>query len=217
MPEERIVTPYEGTGSRAWEEGAAIPAPLEPHTTRVSPKWVDYNGHMSESCFLLVFGDSSDAFFRYLGIGEEYRASGRSLFTVETHLHHLREAAEGDPLALTLRVLGHDAKRVHVFHEMRHAGSGQLLATAEQLLLHVDMEEGRARPLPDELTRRLDAIRRAHSRLPVPESVGRPMGIPHRPRTPAASGPGTPGAPDAPGTAGAPDTPGTSDTPGTPR
>lgn len=182
MPEERVVTPYEGTGSRTWAEDAAIPAPLELHTTRVSGRWVDYNGHMSESCFLLVFGDSSDAFFRYIGIGEEYRASGSSLFTVETHLHHLREAAEGDQLTLAFRVLDTDTKRVHVFHEMRNAHSGELLATAEQLLLHVDTAEGRVRPFPEELARRLEAIRSAHAALPVPASVGRPMGIPRKPR-----------------------------------
>ena len=54
---------------------------------------------MSESCYLLAFGDSADAFFRFLGIDEEYRAAGHSLYTVETHLHHRREADEGDRLA----------------------------------------------------------------------------------------------------------------------
>ncbi|MGW8374889.1 thioesterase family protein [Streptomyces sp. ODS28] len=173
----RVVTPYEGTGHRTWDDEAPVPAPLALHSTPVRPEWVDYNGHMSESCYLLVFGDNSDAFFRYLGIGEEYRADGGSLYTVETHIHNKREAAEGAPLALTLRVLDHDAKRVHLFHEMRHGADGTLLATAEQMLLHVDMAEGRARPLPEELLRRLGAIQAAHDALPVPESVGRPMGI----------------------------------------
>jgi acyl-CoA thioesterase FadM len=58
----------------------------------VCQDWVDYNGHMSESAYLLAFWDSSDAFFRFFGVDEQYRASGRSLYTVETHLRHLREA-----------------------------------------------------------------------------------------------------------------------------
>ena len=177
---QRVITPYEGTGHRTWDDGAPVPAPLALHRTPVRPEWVDYNGHMSESCYLLVFGDDSDAFFRYLGIGEDYRADGGSLYTVETHLHHRREAVEGESLRLTLRLLDHDAKRVHLFHEMRREGGegdGALLATAEQMLLHVDMAQGRACPLPDELLRRLGAIQTAHDRLPVPETVGRPMGI----------------------------------------
>ena len=39
-----------------------------------------------------MFGDSADAFFRFFGIDEAYRAAGRSLYTVETHLRNLREA-----------------------------------------------------------------------------------------------------------------------------
>ncbi len=175
---ERIVTPYEGTGHRRWDDAASVPAPLALHRTSVRPEWTDYNGHMSESCYLLVFGDDSDAFFRYLGVGEEYRAGGGSLYTVETHLHNKREAAEGEPLHLTLRLLDHDAKRLHLFHEMRHGTDGTLLATAEQMLLHVDMEQGRACPLPGELLRRLGAIQAAHDVLPVPDAVGKPMGIP---------------------------------------
>jgi acyl-CoA thioesterase FadM len=133
---------------------------------------------MSESCYLLVFGDNSDLFFRYVGIGEEYRAAGGSLYTVETHLHNKREVTEGEPLRLTLRLLDHDTKRVHLFHEMRHGADGTLLATAEQLLLHVDTAQARACALPDALLRRLGAIQAAHDVLPVPETVGKPMGIP---------------------------------------
>ncbi|MGI5350505.1 thioesterase family protein [Streptomyces sp. CA-250714] len=174
----RVVTPYEGTGHRPWDDAVPVPAPLALHSTPVRAEWVDYNGHMSESCYLLVFGDNSDAFFRYLGIDEEYRANGTSLYTVETHLHNKREVAEGEPLALTLRLLDHDTKRVHLFHEMRHGADGTLLATAEQMLLHVDTEQARACPLPGELLRRLGAIQTAHDELPVPEVVGKPMGIP---------------------------------------
>lgn len=176
----RVVTPYEGTGHRTWDDTADIPAPLSLHHTTVSPAWVDYNGHMSESCYLLVFGDNADAFFRYIGIDEQYRAEGHSLYTVETHLHNRREVAEGEPIRLTLRVLDHDTKRVHIFHEMHHGTTGTLLATAEQMLVHVDMERGRSCPLPTALLQRLAAIQQAHTALPRPEVVGRPMGIPRR-------------------------------------
>jgi acyl-CoA thioesterase FadM len=174
---DRVVTPYEGTGRRPWVDGVAVPAPLRLHETTVAPDWVDYNGHMSESCYLLVFGDSADAFFRFLGIDEDYRAAGHSLYTVETHLHHRREVSEGEPLSLTLRVLDHDEKRVHLFSEMFHGRTGDLLASAEQLLVHVDMAEGRSSPLPEELQRRLSVILEAHRALPAPAVVGRPMGI----------------------------------------
>lgn len=176
----RVVTPYEGTGARPWEPGRPVDAPLCLHRTRVRAEWTDYNGHLSESCYLLVFGDASDAFFRYAGIDERYRAGGRSLYTAETHLHHLREAGEGDPLRLTLQVLGLDRKRLHLFHAMYLGEGDTLLATAEQLLLHVDTREGRVTPLDDDLFGRLRAVLAAHAPLPRPAAVGHVMGIPER-------------------------------------
>jgi acyl-CoA thioester hydrolase len=174
---DRVTTPYEGHEPARWDPAAEIGAPLRLHTTPVRPEWLDYNGHMSESCYLLAFGDSADAFFRFIGIDEAYRAAGHSLYTSETHLHHRQEAAEGEPLELTLQVLDHDRRRLHIFHEMRHGETGHLLASAEQLLVHVDMAAGRSTDMPDDLHGRIAAIQQAHAQLPRPEVVGRPMGI----------------------------------------
>jgi acyl-CoA thioester hydrolase len=173
----RITTPREGSRAQAWTAGRAIPAPLRLHDVTVAPEWADYNGHMSESCYLLVFGDGADAFFRFFGVDEDYRAAGRSLFTAETHLRHVREARVGDRLRLTLRVLGVDAKRLHVAGEMLDE-SGRVLATAEQLLLHVDTGAGRVVPFPDEIFERLAEVRAAHAALPVPDYVGCVITIP---------------------------------------
>jgi acyl-CoA thioester hydrolase len=154
-----------------------VPAPLRLHRTTVGPAWVDYNGHMSEWCYLLVMGDSSDAFFRYVGIDDAYRAAGASLFTVETHIRNLREASEGDELSLTLRILGLDTKRVHVAHEVIGPDGG-LVATGEQMLLHVDARVGRAAALPAPLLGRLQRIADAHRVLPWPDWVGHVMRLP---------------------------------------
>ena len=173
------MTDLPSTRPGGWDDPGAppIPAPLRLYATDVPASWVDYNHHMTESAYLLVMGEGSDAFFRYIGIDEAYRASGRSLYTVETHLRNLREAAEGDRLELTLRVLGVDAKRVHVAHEVL-LGDGSLVATGEQMLLHVDSAAGRASPLPDVLLDRLRRLAAAHAVLPVPDWVGRAMRIP---------------------------------------
>ena len=177
---QRVTTPNEGKLHAGWDADAPIDAPLRLHETTVAHAWCDYNGHMSESSYLLVVGDNADAFFRYFGIDEEYRANGGSLYTAETHLHHLRECDEGDRLTFTLQVLGVDRKRVHIVHEVLDADSGQPVATAEQMLLHVDMAAGKVAPLPDHLYDRLKAIESAHASLPVPDYVGHVMGLPPR-------------------------------------
>ncbi len=174
----RVSTPLENTPAKPWNATAPIDAPLQLHSPTVLPQWVDYNGHMSESCFLLVFGDSSDAFFRFVGIDESYRdTQGMSLYTVQTQIHNIKEASQGDPLRLTLQVLDVDDKRVHIFHRMFHANTGELLATGEQMLVHVDMHAGRAAPMPPWLLEHMQAIHTAHAALPRPSQAGAAIGI----------------------------------------
>ncbi len=154
-----------------------IEAPLRLHEATVPPEWLDYNGHMSEWCYLLLVGDAADAFFRLIGIDEAYRAAGHSLYTAETHLHHLRESGPGGRLAVPLQVLDVGPKSLHLFHTVRDVASGELVASAEQLLVHVDMAAGRVVPMPAAMYGRLVAIGAAHAALPRPAEVGHVMGI----------------------------------------
>jgi carnitine 3-dehydrogenase len=172
-----LKTPLEGVQAAQWDPTAPIPAPLRLISPTVPQDWVDYNGHMSESCYLLVFGDQSDAFFRYIGIDEAYREGGYSLFTVQTMIFNLAEAHLGDPLALALQLLDADEKRLHIFHTMHHGETGELLATGEQMLLHVDMNAGKSCPMPPELHAKVMAIRQAHTTLPTPPQAGRNIAI----------------------------------------
>ena len=155
-----------------------VPAPFRLSEVTVAAEWTDYNHHLTESAYLLIMGESSDAFFRFFGIDDAYRDAGHSLYTVETHLRNLREAREGEQLSLTIQVLGTDAKRLHILHEM-YSAAGGLIATAEQMLLHVDTRAGQAVPFPPRIACVLREIRAAHAAvLPVPEYVGRSIRIP---------------------------------------
>ena len=176
----RVSTPYEGQGFPGWDWSRPIPVPLRLHSCEVKPEWTDYNDHLSESSYLLVFGDSSDAFFRYFGIDEEYRANNFSIYTVETHIRNLWEASAGDSLLCTIQVLGVDQKRIHVAHEMRLTRDDKVIATAEQLLLHVNVAAGRTAEFPNEIQQRLDAIAQAHSHLMRADWVGRSIEMPSK-------------------------------------
>ena len=156
---------------------SSIDAPLALYQFTVPAAWLDYNGHMTESCYLLLVGNAADAFFRYVGIDEAYRAAGRSLYTAETHLHHLREAALGDRLGVPLQLLDVGPKSLHLFHTVRNEDTREPVATAEQLLVHVDMASGRVAPMPEDLHARLMQICKAHAALPRPAAVGHVMGI----------------------------------------
>ena len=166
-------------GARApWQPGEHVDAPLRLYGTEVEPEWVDYNGHMTEAAYLTAAGWASDALFRYIGDDEVYRDAGHSFYTVETHIHYLLEVDMHEPIAFTTQVLGVDAKRVHLVHQMFHGGTNALLCSVEQMLVHVDIAGGRAVPILPDVAGALRAIADAHTVLDVPTRVGSVMQLP---------------------------------------
>ena len=160
-----------------WTPGAALEAPLNLYHCLVAPDWIDYNGHMTESSYLWAFGEASDALFRYIGIDEAYRAAGSSFYTVETHLNYYKEMRAGESLRFTTQLLGLDEKRLHLFHHMYHGGTGDLVCTTEQMLVHVDMNASASAPTHPNVYTALNAILAVHQALPIPKQVGRQMAI----------------------------------------
>jgi carnitine 3-dehydrogenase len=148
--------------------------PLRVLDAQVRPEWVDYNGHMHESRYLQVFGDAADALFGHIGLD---LAAGGSYYTVETHLCLLREMVADERLYVTIQVLDFDAKRLHAFHSLHRSAGGELVATAEQMYVHVDTRTGRAGPAADDVLARVDRIARAHAALPRPDRAGRRIGL----------------------------------------
>ena len=161
-----------------WQSGDEPTAPLDLYRTPVEPDWVDYNGHMTEAAYLTAAGWASDALFRYIGDDEAYRAAGHSFYTVETHIAYLLEVDVHEPLRITTQILGVDAKRVHLVHDMRHGATDAQLCVIEQMLVHVDMNAGRSAPILPHVAAALDAIATAHAHLPIPPQVGSVMRMP---------------------------------------
>lgn len=145
---------------------------------RVRAEWVDYNGHMSEAYYVLVFGFATDAFYDSIGIHDEYRRHhARSVYTIESHIAYVHEIGDDQALAVRTQVLGADHQRVHLFHAMHHGDQGRLLATSELMLLHVDTSLSRATPFASGIQAHLDVVARAHAELPRPARAGRSIAL----------------------------------------
>ena len=149
--------------------------PFETASTRVPADWTDYNGHMNESRYGQLFSDAADGAMKAIGAGQDYVAQGLSYFTVEIHIRYLDEARAGDPVTVTTQVLEGTGKKMRLFHWLRHA-DGRLLATGEQMLIHVSLETRRACDPAPEVGAKLSEIADAHGRLPLPEGAGRAVG-----------------------------------------
>lgn len=149
-------------------------APLDLYATEVASEWVDYNGHMNDAAFAVVFSRSVDALMDRIGLDAAARKQmRRSLFTLQMMLHYFKEAREGDALSVSCHLLEHDDKRMRVWLDMTDA-SGERLAASEQLLLSVALSEGapRAAPWGFETLAALDALQKLHASLPHPPEAG---------------------------------------------
>ena len=148
--------------------------PLALWSGTVPADWIDYNGHMTESRYLQCCAEATDALLRRLGLDAGYLAGGHSFFTVETHMMHLGQAKLGDWLHVTTPVLGGDGKRLHVFHRLLKGE--EPVASAEQMLLHVDTRVDKVVAAEGAMAEAVAALVARHAGLPRPESAGRSVG-----------------------------------------
>ena len=158
---------------------ARYPAPFLSSVMQIEPQWIDYNGHLNMAYYNVLFDRAVDQAYELLGIGLTYVERTRhSCFTAEVHLRYLRELYAGDPVRVTLQLLGFDAKRLHYFEQLYHAEQDWLSATSENMALHVDMAAKKTAAFPADVTAALRRMRHAHAKLPIPESAGRHIAMP---------------------------------------
>jgi carnitine 3-dehydrogenase len=168
---------------RLFDRGAG--AALQPDLARpirttdraVPPDWTDYNNHMNEARYLQAFADATDAFMRLIGCDAAYIAAGGSFFTAETHIRHLGEARAGEPITTDTQLIEASGKRMRLFHWLHHA-DGRLLATGEQMLIHVSLATRAASEPGPAVAAKLAEIAALHARLPAPDGLGRAVGQP---------------------------------------
>jgi acyl-CoA thioester hydrolase len=155
-------------------EHAKPRAPLGIYATTVAAEWVDYNGHMNDSAYAIVFSRSVDALMDRIGLDAAQRKrSGQTMFTLQMMLHYFKEAKEGDALAVSCQLLEHDDKRMRVWLDMTASG-GAVVAASEQLLISVAQSDGSARAVEwsFETKAALEALAKAQSGLPHPPAAG---------------------------------------------
>ncbi len=147
--------------------------PIETLSTTVPPEWIDYNNHMSEGYYGVAFGEASDALLEAIGFSAKYRAdTAGTFYTVDTAIAYEKELRLGEPLKVLTTVIGVDAKRVHLWHELFDS-SGQRAATQESLLLHVDQCVGKVAPMRSDLLAAARQTRDSHTNLPGHHELGK--------------------------------------------
>ncbi len=152
---------------------------LSPWRGTVQREWTDYNGHLRDAHYLLVFSLATDALMDLFGLDDAGRkATGHSIFTLESHINYLLEVKEGTPIEVRTQILGVDAKRLNVYHTLHVADTAPVLAANQQMLLNVDMSGPRAAPFAPSVLPRVQALAARHRVLPLPKYAGRSIALP---------------------------------------
>ncbi|MEL6682777.1 MAG: carnitine 3-dehydrogenase [Pseudomonadota bacterium] len=166
-----------GAGGVLVAHEAQLPVPeqrdLPVTVDRTVPQsWTDYNGHMNEAHYIEASAQATDRFMEMIGADAAYVEAGGTYFTVENHVCYLDELIEGSRLTITTQVLKGEGKKMHLFHRLLNA-DGEVAATVETMLLHVDLTTRRTSLPSDAVSAKLAAFAKEHEGLPRPETAGK--------------------------------------------
>lgn len=153
--------------------------PLRTWDGNVLVDWVDYNGHLRDAYYLLIFSLASDSFMNHIGLDEAGRkATGHSLFTMECHLNFLHEVKAGANVEVYTQVLAYDKKRLHLSQSMHLRDVESSLAVNEVMLLNVEMAGPRSTEFAPSVLPFVEQMAASHAGLPRPKFTGRVIRLP---------------------------------------
>ncbi|WP_243370168.1 thioesterase family protein [Microvirga solisilvae] len=144
----------------------------------VRDEWIDFNGHMTNAAYVAAFDIASVAWLHHIGIDPDYRARERcSTFALELHTVFHRELPARAPFVIETRLLDYDAKRLHLFHQIKSADEDFVAASLEVVTMHVNLDLRRSAPLPETILGKLEAWKLASDALGWPEQASRRVGL----------------------------------------
>jgi acyl-CoA thioester hydrolase len=154
-----------------------MPSALQTLQTPVIKEWIDYNGHLNDANYLVIFTKASDALQNHLGLTLEHiQNTGETLFTVETHLAYVQEIGLGETVTITTQMLETDNKRMRIFHRMFN-DQNELLATVEMLFLCYNLLAKKVTNFSDMMVQSITILEAEQSQLPWPDSAGKGIGL----------------------------------------
>lgn len=157
----------------SYDEALGLPA----GPRRVVPaEHADGNGHLNVRHYLGAFDDAEWELWEGLGLPAD-GSTGGNVFALEQYLTYRREVLVGAEVSVHVRVVGRDARMLHVVsylldHDQRHVA-----ASLEALEAYVDHTTRRMAPLPDEVGTALDGWAAEHAVLPWAPELSGAMGL----------------------------------------
>jgi acyl-CoA thioester hydrolase len=118
-------------------------------------------GHMNVMWYVGKLDEASHVLFSSIGVTRAYmRESGAVLGAVQQNISYQREVLAGDVVEVHTRVLEMREKVIRYEHVLRHAVTGEVCATCEQTVAHIDAATRKARRFPDAVRAAAEAAMR---------------------------------------------------------
>ncbi|MCB1674957.1 MAG: thioesterase family protein [Halioglobus sp.] len=157
------------------DEIRQLPADL---TMAVPPRWEDRNGHVNVQHYLSLYDLGGWKLLENIGIDESYHeCSNGGIFDLENHIRYLAEIRVEEVVSVHNRMLGRDRKRFHGMLFIVNDTGQRLASTIEYLSIHVDRQQRRAAPFPDDMAAKLDDLLTLHNALSWSVPLCRGFGI----------------------------------------
>ncbi|MBL42287.1 MAG: thioesterase [Rhodospirillaceae bacterium] len=145
---------------------------------KVEPSWIDYNGHMNVTYYLLAFDKIIDEFNNDLGLGIQYRNdTNKSTYALESHIIWIKEMLLGERMNFTIQLLDHDKKKLHLFLTMLTNKENIEVATYEVLSMHINLKTKKSCHFPNIVQKKIENIMNIHYKIPKPRLSGSTVGI----------------------------------------
>ena len=126
----------------------------------VKPWEIDAYGQCAMSFYVHRFAAANAHAIAAFGMTPAYQREFRRGFsTFEFQLEFLGDLRAGDPVVVRAGLLHVGSSSLRVFHRMSNPRTGELVATLDQLGVHLDMDARRPGPLPEDLKARALAMR----------------------------------------------------------
>ena len=108
---------------------------------KILKNWIDYNGHMNVTYYLLIFDKfGADNLNKIFKMGEHSaKTTGMSTMMVESNITYNQELKLDDEVDINLLYFDHDKKRLQYKFEMIHRKKEYLASTFEALALYVNL------------------------------------------------------------------------------
>ena len=124
---------------------------------KIIKDWIDYNGHMNLSYYILVFDSGAEVILSKFEMGEHSaKTTKKSTMMVESHITYNQELLFNDEVDINCVYFDHDKKRLQYKMEMIHKEKKYLASTIEVLALYVDLNERKVAEFEEEKVKLMD-------------------------------------------------------------